>query len=489
MEKKKLYKQIEFFASMKLFSSWSYNAIKNLYYLSTTIEFKKYNTVYKENDPPGDVYIIKSGEFKVIKNQEQEDEYQIKTGKSDVSLQRYLKKKLQKFDVCILGPGEAFGEEEVVKKTPRKNTVICYSLEGSVFVIDQKEFLKRIYLSQIAKKQLQEQIFSKSQWRDKRIENQVSNIKIKNPQINMNVIDGKTENNDNDLVETNEDPEEFAMIKTTSSRKEQDNLSNRKFEFVDPKKLIEDKKREKVKMTPMIENLITPSNIVSLLNGNSISRQLSMNSPIKNFFILNNLFLKEKKKKKKNQNDLNESNSKQKKIKNIKLEKKSENSNVTHSIKPSITDPNEYIIQVNQPSSKNNQITLPFSTKSINNYLKIRNNSIEDFRHINNLYTPQSVSRNKNMEKIDLKKKMNKTNNNSMNEELFIGGDISKRNFFNFRKSSLDITNKVNPFLPLKYSSEKIKRKDNPGAYHAVSASSQILRSELLDCILTSKRK
>ena len=50
---------------MKMFKSWSFNMVKNLYLNTTEAEFKKNIFVYKEGDHVGDVYLIKSGEFRV----------------------------------------------------------------------------------------------------------------------------------------------------------------------------------------------------------------------------------------------------------------------------------------------------------------------------------------------------------------------------------------------------------------------------------------
>jgi len=45
-ETKKLYSQIEFFASMKMFKSWSFNAVKQLYLNTIEVKYKKNLFVY-----------------------------------------------------------------------------------------------------------------------------------------------------------------------------------------------------------------------------------------------------------------------------------------------------------------------------------------------------------------------------------------------------------------------------------------------------------
>ena len=65
-QEKILFVQIEFLVGMKLFASWSYNAVKKLFLAMEQIEFQKNKFVYHEGDSPDHMYIIKSGEFKVL---------------------------------------------------------------------------------------------------------------------------------------------------------------------------------------------------------------------------------------------------------------------------------------------------------------------------------------------------------------------------------------------------------------------------------------
>ena len=63
-----MFQQIEFLVSMKLFASWSFNAVKKLFLVLDIVEYKKNKPIYIENDSPDYMYIIKSGEFKVLKS-------------------------------------------------------------------------------------------------------------------------------------------------------------------------------------------------------------------------------------------------------------------------------------------------------------------------------------------------------------------------------------------------------------------------------------
>lgn len=62
-----MFQQIEFLVSMKLFSTWSYHSVKKLFLAMEQIELQNNKAVFYENDSPDYMYIIKSGEFKVMK--------------------------------------------------------------------------------------------------------------------------------------------------------------------------------------------------------------------------------------------------------------------------------------------------------------------------------------------------------------------------------------------------------------------------------------
>ena len=63
-----MFQQIEFLVSMKLFSTWSYHSVKKLFLAMDQIELQNSKAVFYENDSPDFMYIIKSGEFKVLKS-------------------------------------------------------------------------------------------------------------------------------------------------------------------------------------------------------------------------------------------------------------------------------------------------------------------------------------------------------------------------------------------------------------------------------------
>lgn len=64
-EQKRLYEQIDYFASLKIFTNWSYNAVKIIYYHTEAIKYRSGQFACKQNSDPNGIYIVKSGQFKV----------------------------------------------------------------------------------------------------------------------------------------------------------------------------------------------------------------------------------------------------------------------------------------------------------------------------------------------------------------------------------------------------------------------------------------
>mmetsp|Transcript_29513 Transcript_29513/g.26911 ORF Transcript_29513/g.26911 Transcript_29513/m.26911 type:complete len:136 (-) Transcript_29513:1941-2348(-) len=69
-EIRKLFKEIDFLASLPVFKKWSYFAVKNLYYHAPIRTVKRGIVMYSEGDESEGMFIIKRGEFKVTKSVE-----------------------------------------------------------------------------------------------------------------------------------------------------------------------------------------------------------------------------------------------------------------------------------------------------------------------------------------------------------------------------------------------------------------------------------
>lgn len=129
------------------------------YYFSET-SFSKNQYVYKEGNPADFVYFVKSGEFKLLKNQSNESlgytERKIKctspfsTTTADVtSLKLNLMKKTHtnvELQLAIKGVNELFGYEELIDDIEhRVYSCICVGLKGSLYVIARNDFKQRLH--------------------------------------------------------------------------------------------------------------------------------------------------------------------------------------------------------------------------------------------------------------------------------------------------------------------------------------------------------
>lgn len=64
-EQRKLYDNIEFLASIKIFSEWSFNSVKMLFYQTEIVKYSRKQFVYREGDNPKGLFFIRRGEFRV----------------------------------------------------------------------------------------------------------------------------------------------------------------------------------------------------------------------------------------------------------------------------------------------------------------------------------------------------------------------------------------------------------------------------------------
>jgi CRP-like cAMP-binding protein len=72
-----------------------------------------------------------------------------------------------KHQIALIGPGELFGDEELINDHPRLNTCVCASAHGTVLVIPAKEFFRHAR-SLEQKERLRQSNEAKAGWRQKR---------------------------------------------------------------------------------------------------------------------------------------------------------------------------------------------------------------------------------------------------------------------------------------------------------------------------------
>ena len=169
--------KIKFIKDLGIFKNWSQLALRNA---SIAFEKKRYckgNIVYKENDPTNEIFVVSHGEFiltqKFLLNSDANNEDEHVFGTGPKMKQNRLKKedKMRDLQVVVKQKGDIFGFNEFFsKKNTREFTCSCISTTGELFVMNEKEFTKRLsHPETIRQLENQNNIFKK--WTDSRILN------------------------------------------------------------------------------------------------------------------------------------------------------------------------------------------------------------------------------------------------------------------------------------------------------------------------------
>lgn len=160
IQKQKIENEIAKLKKVAGFDSLSRRGMNMLMYSFKTQHYQMRDNVYKEGDANDqNFYIIKSGQFRIIKNIALYNE--LHNGIDDqislqmmklISLHQIKQNQIlqanKKVDICLLSDSEIFGDQEVFSKSElRLNTVQCYSQTGEVYVIEYKVLKKRMKVS------------------------------------------------------------------------------------------------------------------------------------------------------------------------------------------------------------------------------------------------------------------------------------------------------------------------------------------------------
>jgi CRP-like cAMP-binding protein len=147
IHQKMINEKIEFLRGMEAFKNWSKLAVQKLSYFFKTQKYRKANIVYKEGDPPSDIFIIKEGEFMFTQNFLIESGLQT-SGYSFGSLNKkrpeqvFRKKQLK---IVVKQQGEIFGYDEIFNTLPgREFTCTCLTKQGELLIISDKNFAKKV---------------------------------------------------------------------------------------------------------------------------------------------------------------------------------------------------------------------------------------------------------------------------------------------------------------------------------------------------------
>lgn len=169
--------RIEFMKNMSLVKDWSEAELLRLFEQGRSVNLQRNQVVYRMGDPVESVYLIKSGEFEMMKekrldisDEEVFDKRSVAKQNTDIDRcrlailnpiwkKRFSTAKKLKVKDALLGVGQCFGEEEVIQKeTARRSKVVVKSLVAEVLIIpvevrivqyfNSNNFLKENYCSQ-----------------------------------------------------------------------------------------------------------------------------------------------------------------------------------------------------------------------------------------------------------------------------------------------------------------------------------------------------
>lgn len=136
VEAYKLKDKVEFLQSLLLFQRWSVRKLSKLSYAFEVKRINRGQVLFKEGSAKESVYLVKEGEFQLLKKHREPILLKIK-------LKRFalIKNKVAEEQVAILAKGELLGEDSGETHTC---TCMCVSTTGVLLEISAKTFAKRI---------------------------------------------------------------------------------------------------------------------------------------------------------------------------------------------------------------------------------------------------------------------------------------------------------------------------------------------------------
>lgn len=141
VEAYKLKEKCDFLQSLPLFKRWTDRKLIKTSYAFEVRYYTRNQLLFNEGDPTDKVYIVKEGEFQLIKNCKY-----MKTVMFTKKIRQspVLKAQVKQVQVAIVGRGEMIGEDDVIKEQPHASTCKCLSTTGILLEISVKHFYKRI---------------------------------------------------------------------------------------------------------------------------------------------------------------------------------------------------------------------------------------------------------------------------------------------------------------------------------------------------------
>jgi CRP-like cAMP-binding protein len=161
----KLKDKTDFLQSLPLFSRWTERKLAKVSAAFKTMYYTRNQPLFSEGDPTEKVYIVKEGEFILLKNCKYTRTLMLNT---KVRQAPVLKTNIKQVQVAIIGAGEIIGDEDVLKMQTYSTSCKCQSTSGVLLEISVKTFSKRI-VNDDTRRIMQLNIDQRSLGRDQRL--------------------------------------------------------------------------------------------------------------------------------------------------------------------------------------------------------------------------------------------------------------------------------------------------------------------------------
>jgi CRP-like cAMP-binding protein len=137
---------LDFLAKVSIFSKWSRANLYKIIFLFETKTFTKGQYVYKQNDPVNSVYIIKKGDFKVVKTVlEDYGDKKFLFNNETLKFRSETKKKLKRLDLVLVSETEILGAEDIFASNQfRQYSCMCNSALAEVLSISKVDFTTKL---------------------------------------------------------------------------------------------------------------------------------------------------------------------------------------------------------------------------------------------------------------------------------------------------------------------------------------------------------
>jgi CRP-like cAMP-binding protein len=140
-ETQKLKDKLNFLQTLPLFHRWTDRKLMKNSYAFEVRYLARNHTLFSEGEPCDFVYIVKEGEFQLMKNCRYMKRL---TSTRKVRQTPILKAKVKQVQVAIVGKGEMLGEDDALNEQAYSTTCKCFTTAGVILEISVKNFFKRI---------------------------------------------------------------------------------------------------------------------------------------------------------------------------------------------------------------------------------------------------------------------------------------------------------------------------------------------------------